>query len=324
MCKKLLTFITVVFLSFVWISCASVKQAGSNAVADMLAGSDKNGKPVKKSPDNSMSAITGESDTVLMGDFFPTALKMYEVMQAGNPEHAGLAIMCGEMNVMYANAFIQASADRLTDAEFDKKNAEYTRAKLHYLRGRDYILTMFEKKYPGFKKAMLSSDEDAIQAAAAKLKLCDVTAAYWCAGGALGAFSLDPLNADLLNSVRGPVAMLEKAAALDPDYSEGVIWDMLTAFYVSAPADFGGDYDRGLYCHEQAMRVSGGRTPGPYITYAVSVCQPKNDEQGFVDALNKALAIQPDDNPDERLSTIIFQQKAKFLLDSKDDYFVHW
>jgi len=326
MCKKILTNIFVCVSVFLLFSCASIRKAGSNAASDLLAGADKNGNPIKKSssqPDP-MFAITGESDTILMEDFFPTTLKLYEIMQAGNPDHQGLSVMCGEMNVMYANAFIQIEADTLTDAHFDKKKSEYKRAKLHYLRGRDYILAVFEKRYPGFRSAMLGSDDAAIKLAVSHLKKTDVPAAYWCAAGTLGAFSLDPLDPELLGCIRGPVAMLERAAELAPDYSSGVIWDLMTAFYVSAPSDFGGNYERGLYCHEQAMKVSEGLTPGPYITYAQDICIPKNDEKGFSDALNAALAIDPDAQPSTRLSTIIFQNKARYLLASEDDYFVHW
>jgi predicted anti-sigma-YlaC factor YlaD len=292
----------------------------------MLAGADKKGYPLQRGEhtDAPMLAVTGESDTVLIGDFIPVALKLYEMLHAENPAHTGLSVMCGQLNVIYANAFIQIPADSLGDVQYDKKNSEYKRARLHYLRGRDYILDVFEKKYPGFRQAVLGNDAALLKTAVSYLKQEDVTAAYWCSAGALGAFSLDPLDPDLLGSIRGPVAVLERAAALAPDYSNGVIWDMLSAFYAGAPVEFGGNSDRALFCHEQAMRVSRGKTAGPYITYAESFCIPRNDEKGFETALNKALAINPDDNPSLRLSTIIFQNKARRLLAAKDDYFVHW
>ena len=245
--------------TFLLPSCATVKKAGGNAVASMLAGSDKKGRPLKKKSGDTdiMAVMTGEDDPVLVAEFFPTALKMYELMQASVPDHLGLAVMTGSLNVMYANAFVQAPADKLTDADFDLKYAEQRRAKLHYLRGRDYILAAFDRRFPGFKAAMLSSDDEAIAKSVAKLTKNDVNAAYWCAAGALGAFSLDPLDVDLIGCLQGPVAMLEKAAALDPDYSNGAIWLVLTAFYTAAPPDFGGDYERGMKCYAEAVRAAG-------------------------------------------------------------------
>ena len=72
------------------------------------------------------------------------------------------------------------------------------------------------------------------------------------------------------------------------------------------------------------MRVSGGKTPGPYVTYATAVCIPQGDEQGFDEALDKALAIDPDDVPATRLMTTIAQNKARYLKAHKGDYFVQW
>ena len=307
-------------------SCATVKKIGGNAIATMLSGSDKKGRPTKKKADDPdvLAVVTGESDTVLVGEFFPTALKLYEIMQASNPKHQGLAVMTGSLNVMYANAFVQAPAERIPDEQFDKRYAEEKRAKLHYLRGRDYILDVFETRYPGFKAAMLSSDEAAIQASVAKLTENDVDAAYWCAAGALGAFSLDPLDANLIGALAGPVAMLERAAALSPDYSGGAIWQVLTAFYAAAPADFGGNPERARACYDEAVRACGGKSAGVYITYAESFCIPSGDKAGFEDALSKALAINADDDPSSRLMTLISQEKARHLLEIEDEYFLEW
>jgi len=259
-----------------------------------------------------------------VGDFFPAALELYEIMHRSNPKHRGLTVMTGSLNIMYANVFIQNPAASLPNEEFDKQHAEYERAELHYLRGRDYCLEALDARHKGFRSAVLGSDKAAADAAVARLDRNDVNAAYWACAGWLGAFSLDPLNPDMLGNIRSPAAILEKAAALEPDYSSGSIWDMLCAFYVSVPSDFGGDYNRGLYCHEQALRVSGGKTPGPYITYAESICIPAGDEKGFEESLNKAIALNPDDEPSSRLMTIIAQRKAHYLLEHTSDYFLHW
>ncbi|MBQ3837703.1 MAG: hypothetical protein II814_11335 [Treponema sp.] len=40
--------------------------------------------------------------------------------------------------------------------------------------------------------------------------------------------------------------------------------------------------------------------------------------------MNKALAINPDDDPSNRLMCVLNQQKAQYLLDHVDDYFVVW
>lgn len=308
-------------------STFSCKSMIMDAASTSLAGADKKGVPkkVKEGEPNPMEAFMGEKDPVIVQEVLPTIVKLYEIMRIENPSHGGVNIMAGSLNVMYANLCVQSKADRMTDPRLlDQQFAEYARAKLHYLKGRDYILDVFDARWPGFKKTVLGSDSEAIAEAVAKLTEKDVNAVYWACAGSLANFSLDPLDPVSLGSLKGPVAMLEKAAELNPDYSNGAIWDVLSQFYVAAPVDFGGDYERGLYCHEQAMRVSGGKSAGVYVTYAESICKPNGDIEGFKDALNKALAIDPDEDPSNRLMTVISQSKAQNLLDHIDDYFVIW
>lgn len=270
-----------------------------------------------------MLAITGESDYTLIADFFPTILVMYELIYKANPDHAGLGAMVGSLNVMYANAFVQWPASNYSVSEFKKQNAEYMRAKMHYLRGRDYCLKALEKRHKGFTAAVLGQDTAAMEKAVAQLDKADVNAAYWACAGWLGAFSLDLLDPDLLGTLSSPPAILERAAALDPDYAGGSIWDLLANFNISAQG-FGGSAERAMECYKEALRASGGKSPGPYVTYAQSFCIPAQDKKGFEEALQKALAINPDDDPASRLMTTISQTKARELLANIKEYFLDW
>lgn len=324
--KKNSLFIMLACVSVLLTSCSSIKKIGTNAVSDMLAGSNKNGKVIetKVGDANPMLAVMGESDVILISDFFPTALKLYEIMQAGNPSHQGLSVMTASLNIMYANAFVQSSADLLGVDSYDKKNSEYQRAEMHYLRGRNMILSVFDQKYKNFSENLLSGDEEKIAEAVKNLKKTDVNAVYWFAAGSLGAFSLNPINPEYLMSLNSVLMALEKACELDKEYSDGAIWGLLFSFYVSAPVDFGGDIERGLKCYQNAQKVAQGKQAGHYVSYAESYCIAQNDEDGFVDALEQALALNPDDNPSTKLMTIIYQEKAKRLLATREDYFIHW
>lgn len=317
--KKILVCLLLV------LSLVSCKSMMLNMVGDTLGGADKNGiAPKKVDENNMMTVLTGEEDPILMGDFFPTALKLYDVMLAQNPEHQGLAVMTGSLYVMYANAFVQAEADLMDVVDYKLQASELQRAKLHYLRGRDYVFQAFDCRYEGFSDALLSGNDEKISEVLVQLEESDVMAAYWLGAGWLGAFSVDPLDTNQLKTLKGAVAILERAAELNPDYSDGAIWDALTQFYAAAPLDFGGDIDRAYFASSEALRVSGGRTPGPYITAAQSLNIPAQDKDAFIANLEAALAIDPDTNPAGRLQTIISQKKAQWLLDTIDDYFLDW
>ena len=319
--KKLYIISLAVLALLLFTSCASFAM---NTVATSLSGANAKGKAKINKNLDLMLPLTGEEDSILMAEFFPTALKMYEILHAQNPNHQGLALMTASLSVMYANAFIQHPAEMLPQEEYLKQNAEFKRAKMHYLRGRNLALSVFEQRYQGFTNTMLGFDEEKIAEVLEKIQKKDLDAAYWLGASWLGAWSLEPLDTNLLSTLSSAVAVLERAAFLDPNYNDGAIWNILLSFYASAPADFGGDRERAYYAYEKALEVSKGSSPAPYIAYAEGICINLQDVDGFVDALEKALSIDPDENPQMRLQNTIAQEKAAFLLETIDNYFLIW
>lgn len=306
--------------------CTLTKHIALDSLSDSLAGADKRGRAakIKRAENSLMPVLTGEEDAVLMGDFFPTVLKLYEIIAAQNPRHQGLSVMTGSLYVMYANAFVQAPAERLDASQYDLQAEEQKRAKLHYLRGASYALRALELRYSGLSAALDEGNlEDTLQFVE-RFKKSDVPAAYWAGAGRLGAFSADPLDMERLKTLPCTAALLERAAVLDPDYNEGAIWDILTAFYALAPAEFGGNIERAEFTSAESFRASKGKSPSPYITYATSFCVPNQDAEGFKENLKKALAFDIESDPANRLALVIAQKKAAWLLAHGDDFFIEW
>lgn len=325
---KLYNKLIVLFLSLaIVVSLTSCKSMVLNAASTAMSSSDKKGVPVKvkENAPNPMMAFMGEKDPVIVQEVLPTILKLYEIMYIENPDHSGNKNMLGSLNVMYANLCVESKAELLTDPRLlDQQVEEFERAKLHYMRGHDLIFSTFEKKWPGFTKAIMDSDEKVFSSYVEKISADDVTPVYWACAGFFASFALNPLDSNIIGSIRGHIALLEKISDLCPDYNNGVIWDVLAQVYLAAPPDFGGNYERGLYCLEQARKVSNGLNGGVYITEAKSICIPNGDKEGFEKALNAVLEINIDDLPSYALLNVIYQKKAVRLLNSIDDYFIEW
>ena len=326
MFNKKIIFIIIVCISFLNFTSCFVTTKAVDTVSTGLSGMNRKGIPQKKSKksDNpgAMFAITSDSDITLIADFFPTALKMYEILQTQNPDHLGLMSMTGSLNIMYANAFVQTPADLLGIDEFAKQNEEYIRAKSHYLKGKNFCLNSLDGRHKGFKNLLESAEDIKISEAINMLDKYDVTTAYYMGAGWLGAFSLDPLSPELLGNLSAPVQVLEKVIELKPDYTD--VWEVLARFYAAAPESFGGSIEKAMEYSDKALELSGGKTPNPYIIKAECFCIPNGDEEGFIENLNKALSIDPDENPETRLTVTISQKKARKLLSSKGDYFLEW
>lgn len=304
------------------LSGCSIREAAFNSAADMLAPTptEKSVKHVVENKQNPLLALTGENDPELVRDFFPTALKLYEIMHLQNPGHEGLSSMTGQLYIIYANAFIQTPAEQLPPDQFDKQNEAYKRAENFYIRGKNFALEALDHKYRSFSKTLFSQDEKAAAGILAHCKKADTTALYWAGAGALGAFSLNPLNTDLLTILPGSIAMLERASVLDPGFNKGAIWEILMSFYAAAPDSLGGGRDKALEAYEKALQYSLGTNPGTHISFARSFCIPAQDGAGFDAALEKALAIDPESQPDNRLVLTIARTQALWLKEHKADF----
>jgi predicted anti-sigma-YlaC factor YlaD len=228
------------------------------------------------------------------------------------------------VDVAYANVGLQNKADRMDTSQFDKQNSLYKKAENSYLRGRDKALRILDKKYPGFKADILSADPTRIDAAVVRLGEKDVPTAYWAGSGWLGAFSLNPLDDTLLAEIVGAPALLEGAAALNPDYSDGAIYDVLLAWYASAPPDMGGSDERAQQCFDEEVRLTKGRSPIPYVTWANSWCKSRQDLAGFTEALDYALSLKPGFIKSLFSMDMLALKKARWLLDHKEDFFLIW
>ncbi|UTY30062.1 TRAP transporter TatT component family protein [Treponema putidum] len=324
-------FFTLTLLGF---SSCSIKKMAYNSAANAMAPLPE--KKIKPDPDapNPITALTEEDDIELVGEVFPVILKLYEGMHIANPAHRGLAIMTGELYIMYANVFVEGPANYLSDDEYDKKDEAFNRAKKFYKRGYNKILSALDIAYPGFTEAINSDNTEKIEAMLKNCKPYDTEALHWAGAGILAAFSLDPLDIQSLQAVQGARLMLEKVCSLDPDYSEGAVWEILAKFYASAPDSLGGNIEKAEIAYKNALELAGGKSPSIYVTYALSFCVPRQDGKGFDEAIEKALAINPESDPANKLANkptnkpankptnklaiSISQRYAKWLKENKE------
>jgi predicted anti-sigma-YlaC factor YlaD len=279
-----------------------------NAVSNALGGS------------GSADVFTGDPDPRLVGDAIPFAIKMYEVLLSQNPDHQGLLLTTGSLFVMYANAFVQGPAEMFSSIDEYEERQEYlNRAKKLYLRGAVILYSALDKKYPGFSEASVwkGTLEDYLK----KLKKDDVPLIYWTVAGTMAAYSIDVFDFDLGSKIPDLAAMIARAYEVDPDFNKGAIDEFYILFYASLPEMLGGNTALAKVHFQRALEKTGGLSAGPYVSYAQAVCIPAQDYDAFKANLEKALAIDPDGNPSNRLVNIISQRKARHLLDRAYDFF---
>ncbi|MCL2266270.1 MAG: TRAP transporter TatT component family protein [Treponema sp.] len=297
---KIAVLLAVIFC-FSLPSC-SINQMAMNMIADALTG------------DGSTDVFTGDSDPILVGDAIPFAIKLYETLLSQSPNHQGLLYTTGSLFVMYANAFVQGPAEMLPLYEYQQREDALNRSKLLYLRGYEILSRALELKYPGFGKASVT--DGTMQSMLAKFKKEDTGLLYWTVAGGLSAYSIDILDFKLSSHLPEWDAMIRRAYELDPDFDGAVLDEFFIIFCASLPEGIGGDLERAEFHFKKAVEKTNGNSAGAYVSFAQLVCVPAEDYETFKDCLEKAIAINPNDNPSTRLVNIINQHKARWLLDN--------
>jgi tetratricopeptide (TPR) repeat protein len=303
--KKSLLLIFAGMLPF--LSGCSINKMVMNKVSDALTGS------------GSSDVFTGDSDPQLVGDAIPFAIKMYESLLAQNPDHQGLLLTTGSLFVMYANAFVQGPADMMGLDQFDEREAAKIRAKKLYIRGTEILYRGLDKKYPGFSSATVEAGT--LAPFLKKMKKDDTAYLYWSVAGGLSAYAIDMFDFDLGVRIPEMTAMIARAYELDPDFNNGALDEFYILFYSALPETLGGDKALAEEHYKKALEKTKGQSAGTYVSYAQSVCVPAQDYETYKTTLEKALEVDVDADPANRLVNIVNQRKARYMLDEAYNYF---
>lgn len=307
----------LLLLAAVLLPSCSINRWATRKMADVLSSGGGGG-----------GAFTRDDDPELVGDALPFALKMYETFLESSPEHPELLLTTGSGFIMYANAFLQTPAGMLPEEEFDRRQEMLERARRMYLRGRDYVLKAIQLRHPGFQR-YLELDPTKTPAAALavsapleEMEKEDVPYLFWAGAGWMAAFSANPFDMRLALSRDQAVGLLMRALELDESFQKGMLHELFIAYYGSLPASAGGSAEKARRHFERAVELSEGRSAGPYLALATSVDVAAQNEQEFRELLDKALAIDPDQDPDNRLVNVLAQRRARWLLEHVDDFFL--
>lgn len=282
----------------------SIKRFAVNKVGDALAGGG--------------TTFASDDDPELIRQAVPFSLKLMESLLAESPKHKGLLFATASGFTQYAYAFVQQDADELEDTDFAAAEAMRARAKRLYVRARDYGLRGLEARHRDFEKNLMADPLNAVRVA----KRQDVPQLYWTAASWAAAIALSKDDPDLIADVPKVEALMDRAAALDPDWDNGAIHSFLITYEMARQGGAGDPAARARSHFERAVALSGGKQAGPYISFAEAVSVQKQDLKEFDVLMAKALAVNPDEQPETRLVNLVMQRRARWLVSKRDELFL--
>jgi predicted anti-sigma-YlaC factor YlaD len=294
-----LAMLTVAVLA----SGCSVQRFAANKIGDTLAASG--------------TTYSADDDPELIAAALPFSLKLMESVLASTPRHRALLAATSAGFTQYAYAFVQQEADAIALNDTERAWVAWNRARRMYLRARDYGLRGLDVAVPGFSETLRATPAAAVQkAGAAEVDLLYWTAASWAA--AIGLGKDDP---SLVADLPKVSALIDRALAVDADWDRGAIHSFLVTYEMARPDSTGNFDDRVAIARthfDRAVALSQGKASGPFVSWAESVCVPKEDRACFEDMLQSAMKINPDDEPAIRLANVIIQRRAAWLLANVD------
>lgn len=302
--RSLHTLIPVLLAApFALLGGCSIQRLAVNKIADALA------EPGE--------VFTGDNDPELVGDALPFALKTFEILLEKSPKHEKLLLTTCQAFTQYSYAYVELEAARLEPTDYRKSKEERERALKLYLRGREYCFRALDVRVPGTREKLITAPREAVAAFGKD----DVGLLVWTAMSWAAAISNGLDKPELVVDVPSVRALVERGLELDPAYGRGLLQDAALAME-ALPETMGGSIERARAHFEKSLELHGGRRPSTYIYWASMVSVRQQNRKEFEEMLNKALAIDPDDLPEERLATLIAQKWARLLLDQVDDLFL--
>jgi len=302
--KVVVTFCFVITI-FTGMTSCSIKNMAMNSVADALS-------------DDESSVFGQHDDPQFVGEALPFALLTMESVLQSTPEHRDLLVATAAGYVKYGHAYVLRPSGILEHTNLQLAKKERLRAKNFFLRARDYGLRALELDYPNITVEL----HDDAQSTLANTKMEDVPALYWTGIAWISAISAAKEDMALVGDLAIVEALMDRTRMLDADWGEGAIHEFYIIYDTGRSVSQGGGIAKAEEHFQKAMRLNKGKSISPLVTFAESVCVEEQNVKQFKDLLTDALAFDVDLYPQNRLANILAQQKAKYLLDNSELFFI--
>ncbi|MEX0602137.1 MAG: TRAP transporter TatT component family protein, partial [Bacteroidota bacterium] len=193
--------------------------------------------------DYGLEAFNEESDLQLAKESLGSNLKLTEALVKGDPENADLLLLLAQGYSSYALAFVE--------------DEDIPRARMFYLRGRDYGLRILRQER-GFRMVE-SGDLETFERALDRLSKDDVPAVFWTAFAWGSYINITRTDIEAFAALPRVNAMMAFVLKHDPSYYYGGAHTYFGSIIASTPAVLGGKPEIAKEHFEKAMSMTGGK-----------------------------------------------------------------
>ena len=244
--------------------------------------------------------------------YFEKKIKSLERKKSLSTEQKRLLL---KTKVEYGFGVLLEESDRILDHDYNlgvKKSQEAYIVFSDAIKVGNSILVI---SYPKLD-SWLSGETDL------QFKINDVSDLYWLAaayGGAIKSSRGNPFDVVKLPVVK---KLLITAIALDPKWGKGALYSAMMSYTSSRPDLFGDALiDSVSSFYAKALIASDSLDASLFVSYAELIDKKFQDRDAFEQKLDIVLNMDVEKDKDFRLSNIIAQERAKWLLSKTDEIF---
>ena len=244
--------------------------------------------------------------------YFEKKIKSLERKKSLSTEQKRLLL---KTKVEYGFGVLLEESDRILDHDYNLGVKKSQEAHIVFSDAKKVGNSILVISYPKLD-SWLSGETDL------QFKINDVSDLYWLAaayGGAIKSSRGNPFDVVKLPVVK---KLLITAIALDPKWGKGALYSAMMSYTSSRPDLFGDALiDSVSSFYAKALIASDSLDASLFVSYAELIDKKFQDRDAFEQKLDLALNMDVEKDKDFRLSNIIAQERAKWLLSKTDEIF---
>ena len=253
----------------------------------------------------SSTALYEESDLQLAEQALAANLKLVEGLLKNDPQNEQLLLLLAQGYSGYALGFVED-----TDPE---------RAKVFYLRARDYALQVLRKD-----QAFLNAEQNNLDEFTTVLNTYNATkvpALFWAGFAGAGYINLDLGNPMALMDLPKVQLMMDRVEAVDASYYYGAVYLYQGSVLGMKPVIMGGNPEKAKEYFEKNLELNNKNFLLAYIYMAKYYAAKTLDEKLYDQYIKTVIDTSIDVLPEMRLINQIAKRKSELLIRSKEDIF---
>mgnify|MGYP000459875760 FL=1 len=244
--------------------------------------------------------------------YFEKKIKSLERKKSLSTEQKRLLL---KTKVEYGFGVLLEESDRILDDDYNLGVKKSQEAYIVFSDAKKVGNSILIISYPKLD-SWLSGETDL------QFKINDVSDLYWLAaayGGAIKSSRGNPFDVVKLPVVK---KLLITAIALDPKWGKGALYSAMMSYTSSRPDLFGDALiDSVSSFYAKALIASDSLDASLFVSYAELIDKKFQDRDAFEQKLDIVLNMDVEKDKDFRLSNIIAQERAKWLLSKTDEIF---